>query len=259
MKLISRRHKEASKDKPKAGVFITLPDDLAKQFPLLGKHDDSPPHVTALFIGEVLKKDESLLLKTIKEVAELHEPFVMKLDEKVTYFPASKHSDDCKIAKLKIISPELHEFHKALKEAIGKVEMHIDDHFSGYKPHVTLSYMPPPRKTYDRDVPSGSWVTEEIHIWNGDKKNVVRLGNKKKASLSCRHKNAGIEQTQSGIGISTSARKYYREIHPEMAGIMNAELNQSIARYDVIVIQPSYKEPSDEIRKMRLQPGWGVE
>jgi DNA ligase D-like protein (predicted 3'-phosphoesterase) len=174
--------KRAKKDKPKAGVFITLPDELAKKFPLLGKHDDSIPHVTALFIGKVHKKHEDLLLKIIKEVAKEYALLEMKLDDKVTYFPPTKHSDGCKIAKLKIISPDLHKFNKELKKAVKDAGIDIDDHFTGYKPHITLSYMEPPRKTYDREFPSGSWVAKEVHLWNGDKKNVISLGENKDIS-----------------------------------------------------------------------------
>jgi hypothetical protein len=33
----------------------------------------------------------------------------------------------------------------------------------------------------------------------------------------------------------------------------------SVAKYDIIVVQPTYKEPKDkEISKTRLQPGWGA-
>jgi len=112
---------------------------------------------------------------------------------------------------------------------------------------------------------------------------------------------AGIEPTQIGIGVSTSARKYYKQAHPELANAPKDEINHAIAqefaraeprhrfklrsgeigeirvsnnlyliaairgrgtmgaRYDVIVIQPTYKEPPEELRKTRLQPGWGVE
>jgi len=119
-----------------------------------------------------------LLLKTIKDVAKEHIPFEIKLDDKVTYFPATEHSDGCKIAKLKIISPELCDLHKKLKDAVKDAGIDIDEHFTGYKPHVTLSYMEPPRKTYDREFPSGSWISKEIHLWNGDKRNVVSLGEK---------------------------------------------------------------------------------
>ena len=117
--------------------------------------------------------------------------------------------------------------------------------------------------------------------------------------ISLRHKISGIESSQSGIGISTSARKYYRQARPEYANAPKDDINNAIAqefasatpehrfklrsgeiaeirrsnnfllvaairgrgtasaRYDIIVIQQSYKQPPEELRKRRLQPGWG--
>jgi hypothetical protein len=31
------------------------------------------------------------------------------------------------------------------------------------------------------------------------------------------------------------------------------------AKYDIIIVQPTYKEPPEEVRRYRLKPGWGVE
>jgi len=173
---ISKRAKP--KKHAKAGIFAVVPGDLAKGFPSLGDHDDSKPHVTVLFIGEVPKKDEELLEETVKEIVSNYEPFDVKLDENVSYFPASKHSDGCKIAKLKVISKDLHKFHDKLKEGISNAGIEIDDHFPDYKPHVTLEYMEPGKEKYDKDFPNGSWTIESVEIWNGDYRKRFRLGGK---------------------------------------------------------------------------------
>lgn len=177
-----------AKDKPKAGVFMKLPRELAKQFPSLGKYDDSVPHVTTLFIGLVPEEHEILLEEIVKRVAMEHDPFELALDEKVSYFPATKHSDDCKVAKLNVVSPGLKKLHKALKKAITGAKMHVDDHFPDYKPHVTLEYMDPPKEKYDTEIPSGSWTADKIEIWNGDKKMTMQLGRKKISSRTSANK-----------------------------------------------------------------------
>ncbi len=121
--------------------------------------------------------------------------------------------------------------------------------------------------------------------------------------ISSRQKIAAtpMEMSSSNIGVSVTARKYFRRVNPEFAHMPNAQLNEEIAaefakatpvyrfklrsgeiaeiresmghfmiavmrgrgtsnvRYDVIVVQPSLKPVREEIRKQRLQPGWGVE
>lgn len=165
--------KRAKKDA--AGVFAILPEKLAKQCPSLGKHDTSRPHVTVLYIGHVPKKQEKLLSNVIKGVLKEQVPFEMVLEDKVSYFPATKHSDGCKIAKVKVMSKELHKLHKSLKAAVKDAGIEIDDHFRGYKPHVTLEYMEPGKETYDGDVPSGSWTLDSVEIWNDKKKEPISL------------------------------------------------------------------------------------
>lgn len=179
---LSKRSKE---EKQSAGVFIVLPDKLAKQFKSLGEHDDSKPHVTALYIGEVPKKKQDMLKKIIKAILKEQEPFELKLDDKVTYFDATEHSDNCKVAKLNIISKDLHKFHDKLKKEISSAGIDIDDHFPDYKPHCTLEYMEPPKEKYDDNIPSGSWKLESVEIWGCGDKQRVRL---KTSSISKRAK-----------------------------------------------------------------------
>lgn len=155
--------KEGKSDK--AGIFIVLPKKLGKQFPSLGDFDSSKSHVTVLFIGKVPKKHYELLEETVKKVAKKYLPFILQLDEKVSYFPATKHSEGRKIAKMKVISETLHQLHKDLKKAILAAGIDIDDHFPNYKPHVTLEYMPIAKQKYDDTAPDGSWVAEAIEIW----------------------------------------------------------------------------------------------
>jgi len=164
--------------KDSAGIFIVLPEKLAKQFPSLGKHDDSKPHITALYVGKVAKTKKKLLVETIKELLIGQEPFKIELDDKVTYFPATKHSDGCKVAKMKIISKDLHTFHNKLKKALIAAKIKIDDHFPDYKPHVTLQYMKPPKEKWDDEVPYGSCIVKEIEIWGCGKKKVIQFGKK---------------------------------------------------------------------------------
>lgn len=108
-------------------------------------------------------------------------------------------------------------------------------------------------------------------------------------------KNAEIEKSSLGVGVSTTARIYARKYYSSwgisnIAGMRNADLNDLLAgdflkaeprhrflfksgeiaeirkshsfyyvavvrsgNYDIIVIQPDYKEPPEEVRKYRLE------
>lgn len=121
--------------------------------------------------------------------------------------------------------------------------------------------------------------------------------------ISLRHKTfaTSMEMSSANIGVSVTARKYFRRANPAFANMPNAQLNEEIAaefakatpvyrfklrsgeiaevresmghfmiaavrgrgttnvRYDIIVVQPSFKPVREEIKKQRLQPGWGVE
>lgn len=162
-----------------AGIFIVLPKNLAKQFKSLGEHDDSNPHVTVLFIGKVSKDQHDVIENTVKGVLKDLEPFELALDDKVTYFKPSKHSDGCKIAKMKVVSKGLQKLHKDLKKALENAGVEIDDHFPDYKPHVTLEYMAPPKEKYDDEAPSGSWTAKSVEIWGCGKNKEISFGGKK--------------------------------------------------------------------------------
>lgn len=171
-----------------AGVFALLPADIAKQFKSLGDHDDSKPHVTVLYVGKVPKGKRKLLQETVEKVINNWNPFEAKLDKNVSYFPATKHSDNCKIAKMKVLSKQLHKLHKELKEAVKEAGIKIDDHFPAYKPHVTLEYMEPPKESYTDDVPTGSWTIDCVEIWGIGKNKPIKFCKK----ISKRSQNKGI-------------------------------------------------------------------
>lgn len=169
--------KLAKKRRPgeSVGVFAVLPEKLAKQFPSLGEHDSSPTHITVLYIGGVPKKHFDLLINTVKGVLYDQEPFEVEMEDKVSYFPATKHSDGCKIAKMGIKSKELHALHRKLKDALKTAKVDIDDHFPTYKPHTTLQYMPKGQEQYEGKTPSGSWTIKEVEIWGCGKKERLKL------------------------------------------------------------------------------------
>jgi tRNA nucleotidyltransferase/poly(A) polymerase/2'-5' RNA ligase len=160
------------------GVFLPLPERLARQFPSLGEHDNSKPHCTVLFVGEVPKSKHNALITAVKGVLYDQQPFEVELDERPTYFPASKHSDGCKVAKVGVKSKELRALHSKLLEAVKAAGVKVDDHWPDYKPHVTLSYMDPGQTCYDGKAPSGSFKAAEVELWGCGKALKLPFGRK---------------------------------------------------------------------------------
>jgi len=178
VKKLSKRDEKKKDRKHGAGVFILLPKDMSKQFPSLGEHDDSATHVTVLYIGDVPEKKQETVYGVVRDVIKDFSPIKLELDKKPTYFPATKHSDNCKIAKMAVVSKELHKLHKALKKALIEAGVEVDDHFPSYKPHVTLEYMEPPKEKFDGEVPSGSWTANHVQVWSCGNKKRIPFGKK---------------------------------------------------------------------------------
>jgi 2'-5' RNA ligase len=173
MNYLSKRHKIAKK-KQHAGVFMPLPEDLAKKFNPLGKHDNSVPHVTVLYIGEVPKDKHELLKTIVTGVISDWEPFELKLDDKVTYF----NNEENKVAKLKVISKDIYKLNKKLKEILSDAGFKIDNTHPNYSPHITLKYIENPEEKYEDDFPQGSWTSEYVEVWSCGKPKNIAFGKK---------------------------------------------------------------------------------
>ncbi len=163
-------------DGSSVGVFFPLPEDLASEFPSREGHDDSRPHVTALYIGEVPSEKRDALVKVVQSVLADTLPFELSLDAEPSYFPATEHSDNCVVAKLDVISDGLHALHARLKDAVKAAGIDVDDHFDEYVPHATLEYLEPPKEEYDGLVPSGSWTPVEAEVWGWEQPVAVKMG-----------------------------------------------------------------------------------
>jgi 2'-5' RNA ligase len=170
--------KDSNGDPSCAGVFVKWPKEIAKQFPSTSEFDSSPPHITVLFIGEIPKKHKVVAKEIIKRVCMEFDPFEVKLDNKVSYFPATKNSNGCKVAKLNIISKDLKKLNKRLRGELESAEIKVDNTFPVYKPHTTIEYMESGKEKYDGVIPSGSFVVGQVEIWDGDDKEKVNIGRK---------------------------------------------------------------------------------
>jgi len=155
------------------GIFIKLPTELGKKFPDL-KEDDSPAHITVLYLGDQSSKAEEEIVEAVKEVIKSTDPFECELGS-LGYF---KHDeDDQKIAYVKVKSDDLRNLHHRLVKAMNNHEIEWENKWPEFKPHVTLAYMDDLEAVYDGKIPSGSWLCDEVEIWGFDKKYKIRFNN----------------------------------------------------------------------------------
>lgn len=146
------------------GIFVTIPSNLAKQFPDDGKEeeDSSPPHITVLFVGDMPLQLEDKLKKTVKSVCDQFKPFVAKI-AKPRKFVNDKNQT---IIHSPIKSKKLHKFHDELKKQLLKNQIPVDSKFPEYKPHITIEYIEKGENPkYDDIVPEGEWQIDSVWIW----------------------------------------------------------------------------------------------
>ena len=171
---------------PKSGVFIPLPDTLARYFPKKAE-DTSVPHLTLLFVGEITPEDEKKLVEVVRSVADRWPPF--RAD--VVGYGEFENKDGATIAHMipsasiclssaNGVFRGLADLHADLYAALDDAGLDAQHNYKGekfgdygdrvaaYKPHVTLDYVPAGGK-YTGPKPTGSWQVTEIEVWGHEK------------------------------------------------------------------------------------------
>jgi len=160
------------------GLFIPLPESLAKQFPDLGENDSSPAHSTLLIVGDVPKEREADFLRVVsdtlaKEPGPIRawlngvDSFVHAEKERTVFYTPVKYSRD--VAEIK----------DALWVALEEAGFEINDRFPlAYNSHTTLEYRDGMvhEHGYGKPVPSGAWEFDSVQVWGLPKLYDIPLG-----------------------------------------------------------------------------------
>lgn len=184
MSLFERVTKRETKDGAvTAGVFIPLPKPIAKRFPNKDKYDDSDPHVTLLFVGDITAEQQAKLVYGIKKIAAHIKPFKMDMG---SYDEFQNHEGQT-IANMRPTASHPHDLnalHVALWRAADDAGVPVGHRYGDYeaglpdaaafKSHATLQYMEP-GQTYKGPKPKGSWTVKELEVW-GHQKDKIPLG-----------------------------------------------------------------------------------
>lgn len=169
-------------DRKRVGLFIRLPEDLAADFPSLEPEDDSPTHVTFLYVGEVPANREEEFLAICGEVfASLEAPvkaWLHQLDHFV-------HPDnDRRVAHMSVgFNRQMALYRDRLIDHLKEAGFDLADSFPlVYRPHVTLGYMPDAHDHqthvdgYKLFGPQGSWEFDSVEVWGLPKLVSIPLG-----------------------------------------------------------------------------------
>lgn len=167
-----------------AGVFIPLPKKLAQQFPDKSHEDDSVPHVTVLYIGDITPEQQRKLVYAVRKVTAYIKPFDIKLDK----YGEFRNKDKQLIPHMIPTATHPHglsALHVALWRAIEDAGIPVGHSYGNYvsgkpdaaafKSHATLDYLPPEATKYDGPKPTGEWTVNELEVW-GHNKSKVPLG-----------------------------------------------------------------------------------
>lgn len=157
------------KNPRKVGLFIPLPRHLADQFPSLAPHDNSPSHVTLLYVGDVPdeRRDEFLMLIERVLVTDRIKGSVRATLDRLEYFDTPH---DGRVAVMRVLfNEDMSRLRQRIVRALRDAAFDVKDSFPDvYRPHVALRYMPEGERAYRGAVPSGSWEFEGVEVWGLD-------------------------------------------------------------------------------------------
>lgn len=151
----------AEAKRERVGVFLRVPNGLARQFPAK-EEDDSPPHATLLQCGELDAEGYAKVVEAIAAVAKDVQPFTVELFD-YGEFSNGKGQTIAHLIPRTTGDLTLEGFHKALRAGVQEV-CTPQVHPGAFKPHVTLAYLPE-GETFKGARPSGSFTAQTIEVW----------------------------------------------------------------------------------------------
>jgi 8-oxo-dGTP pyrophosphatase MutT (NUDIX family) len=172
----------ARADYKHCGVFIPLPYSLAKDFPDKSAHDDSVPHYTLLYVGDLDPKSYKVFCNLVRRFAQKLKPFscdtamysefLNKEGKKIAHMVPSPR---CRI-KMGLLHGLLRRFIEQFGKQLGVTVKHEYGRLKAprlpyemkFKPHATLDYLLP-MVPYRGPKPTGAWRVTELECWGYEK------------------------------------------------------------------------------------------
>lgn len=150
---------------------IPIPEKFSALYAGLGReeHDESPPHITVLYLGpfDPARAEELEAIGAGEAAATASD--LIEFAPGVEYFD----TDEATIAH-KAFTPEtiawLTKLHDHLREHCAAAGFEIKHHPGPYRAHSTLAYLPldGDREMFEAEhpnVPEGSWLPDALELW----------------------------------------------------------------------------------------------
>lgn len=151
-------------------LVIPIPEPYASQYAGFGREgqDDSPPHVTVLYLGPTDPPRFEELEAIGAGEAGATDPMVLEFTPGIEYFDTPKHLIACKGFTVES-TDWLRGLHERLRQHCTEAGFEIK-HVDGFKAHSTLGYLAldADRAAFEAEhpsVPEGSFVVEDIQLW----------------------------------------------------------------------------------------------
>lgn len=145
----------------KAYVYAPLPEEVHKFFPKdRGGDDESVPHCTVLYVGEIDKDNVATLRRILRNETVGHKPIKCEFGN-IKSFPKGEFGVPWYVAI--DADPSLEKLHKRIWDRLKEEGVPVAHRWKEYVPHATLKYMPDGEK-YDGEIPEGEFTIDSIEL-----------------------------------------------------------------------------------------------
>lgn len=157
------RKKPEKQEGETVGVFLEVPETMAAQWPKnRGGDDESPPHFTILYAGEIPDQRRDEFLRIVHDIIDGFPPIVVELSEGVEWFENHEGQQIAHKGVTEDSKRDMEELHNQLREALEAEGFDIK-HKEGFIAHSTLEYCDD--RNYDGPVPEGAWTANFADVW----------------------------------------------------------------------------------------------
>lgn len=149
-------------DGSEVGFFFRAPNVINFKRGSLGVDDESPAHITFLYIGKMEENNFDGIVEISEPILKsINSPFTVSLSGNVSVF---KNDDKWVAHQVADFPDQVHSARRLLKEKLIESGINVDDKYEEWIPHLTLMYMPVGHE-YTGETIDDEWICFGVEIW----------------------------------------------------------------------------------------------